>query len=232
MILAVMQPTYLPWPGYFNLIRRSDEFVFLDDVQFSAQSWQQRNRVMVNGQPHVLTVPVLTKGRGEQRICDVATDENTHWRKKHISTLQQAYAKHPHGKEVVALIEEVVHRDNASLAQINMDLIRSFCTAMEMNPVFHVSSQLSLSGHKSARVLAICRVLGADSYLSPVGSREYIEEEGLFATSEVKVSYQNYNPASYPQRGMKEFVSHLSMVDVLANIGFEEGRRYVEQADA
>lgn len=228
MILAVMQPTYLPWSGYFSLISRSDRFVFLDDVQFSAQSWQQRNRLMVNGRPHMLTIPVLTKGRGEQMISEVETDEHRHWRQRHLRTLQQAYARHPHGKEVVALVEEVISRNDSSLAHINMELIRSFCSAMGMNPTFYESSGLLMGGHKSARVLAICRHLGADSYLSPAGSRGYMEEEGLFAASEVSVSYLEYTPAPYPQRGSREFVPQMSMVDVLANIGFEEGRRYVE----
>jgi hypothetical protein len=101
-----------------------------------------------------------------------------------------------------------------------------------MSPVFHVSSHFPLSGHKSAHVLAICRHLGADSYLSPIGSREYMEEESLFAASEVKVSYQDYTPAPYPQPGVKEFISHMSIFDVLANLGFEEGRRYVEHANS
>ena len=98
-----------------------------------------------------------------------------------------------------------------------------------MSPRFYVSSHFSLSGHKSAHVLAICRHLAADSYLSPVGSREYLEEEGLFDACEVKLSYQDYAPTPYPQPGANEFISHMSIVDVLACIGFEEGRRYVER---
>jgi hypothetical protein len=227
MKIAIMQPTYLPWAGYFNLIAETDAFVFLDDVQFSAQSWQQRNRIIVAGKPLILTVPVLTKGRADQNILEVTTDETKKWRKKHLSTLQQTYAKHPFGKAVVSLVADVLSQNATSLAEINMALIRSFCTAMGMSPRFYRSSEFGLSGHKSAHVLAICRHLGADQYLSPVGSKEYMEEEGLFAVSEIEASYQNYAPASYPQPGVKEFISHMSIVDAMANLGFEETRKYI-----
>ena len=75
MKIAIMQPTYLPWAGYFNLIADASSFVFLDNVEFSPRSWQQCNRIILNGEPHMLTGTVLTKDRGHQRICDVQTEE-------------------------------------------------------------------------------------------------------------------------------------------------------------
>jgi hypothetical protein len=232
MKIAIMQPTYLPWAGYFNLIQETDAFVFLNDVQFSPRSWQQRNRIVLGGQPLILTVPVHTKGKRDQTIREVTTDETQNWRRKHLLTLQRAYAKHPHGSAVVALIEKVLAQNVSLLAEINVALIRSFCEAMGMGPTFHISSQFSLGGHKSDHLLAICRHLGANAYLSPVGSREYIEEEGVFAGSDVQVSYQDYVPPPYAQPGVAEFISHMSIVDVLASLGFEEGRRYIGRADA
>ena len=142
MTACIMQPTYLPWSGYFNLIAEADDFVFLDDVQFSHQSWQQRNRILVNGQPHVLSVPVLTSDRGPQPICEVRVDESKNWRKKHVRTLQQAYAKHPYGKQAVALVEGVIGGGSNLLAEINIAIIRAFCQAMGLSANFHRSSAL------------------------------------------------------------------------------------------
>jgi len=225
-----MQPTYLPWSGYFNLISQAKDFVFLDDVQFSHQSWQQRNRIIVNGQPHVLSVPVLTSDRGPQPICEVRVDESKNWRKKHLRTLQQAYAKHPFGKQVTAIVEGVVGKGSDLLMEINIGIIVAFCEAMRIAPRFHRSSELAVTGDRSDRLLRICRLLNAGTYLSPLGSQGYLEEDGVFASNDIPLVYQHFVPAPYPQRGTAEFVSHMSILDLVANVGFEEGRKYVKPA--
>ena len=107
--VAIMQPTYLPWAGYFNLISHADTFVILDDVQFAARSWQQRNRVVLNGEPHMLTVPVLAKGRPGMLIREAHTDETQKWRPKHIATIHRAYDRHPHGNSVLCDDREPEH---------------------------------------------------------------------------------------------------------------------------
>jgi hypothetical protein len=123
----------------------------------------------------------------------------------------------------------VLAAGNKLLAEINMDLIRSLCAAMGMRPAFYRSTELGIEGMRSERLVAFCRHFGASTYLSPLGSREYIESDGVFAASDVKVLYQDFVPPPYPQRGAAEYVSHLSLVDLLANVGFEEGKSYVEQ---
>jgi hypothetical protein len=232
MKIAIMQPTYLPWAGYFNLISRADQFVFLDDVQFSRQSWQQRNRIVVNGQPMILTVPVLSSDRGPQSIGDVRVDESKNWRKKHLRTLQQAYAKHPFGKEPVAVAETVIGGGSDLLVDINIALITGFCRALDLTPGFHRSSELAVAGDRSERLLKICRLLHADTYLSPCGSKEYLEEDGVFAGSDVALRYQEYVPRPYPQLGAAEFVSHMSIVDIVANIGFPAARAYIDSHES
>jgi WbqC-like protein family len=232
MTIAIMQPTYLPWAGYFNLIARSKAFIFLDDVQLSHQSWQQRNRIVVNGQPCFLTVPVRTTDRGPQLIRDVQVDESKNWRRKHVRTVQQAYARHPYGHEVTALVEELLTSEQPLLAEINMGLIRAFCRAMGLMPAFYRSSELQIEGARSDRLLKMCRRFGTNTYLSPPGSKDYLEADGVFATSNVQVIYQDFIAAPYPQRGVKDFISHMSIVDLLANVGYQEGRKYVEQSTA
>ena len=227
MAVAIMQPTYLPWSGYFNLIARTSDFIFLDDVQFSHQSWQQRNRIVVQGKPYVLTVPVHAGENGPQSIHDVRVDDSKNWRKKHVRTIQQTYARHPFGHDVAALVEQVLAADLHLLTEINIGLIAAFCRAMGMEPRLHRSSELQIEGSRSDRLLAMCRHFRADSYLSPRGSREYLEEDAVFDSSEIKVVYQDFEPAAYSQRGSADFVSHMSIVDIAANLGFDEARKYV-----
>jgi hypothetical protein len=232
MTACIMQPTYLPWSGYFNLIGQADDFVFLDDVQFSHQSWQQRNRIVVDGKPFVLSVPVLTADRGPQPICEVRVDESKNWRKKHLRTLQQAYARHPYGKQATALVESAMSGGSGLLAEINIAIIHAFCEALCLAPRFHRSSALSVGGARSERLVEMCRLLGTRIYLSPRGSQDYLEEDRVFEGSDVELVYQQFVPAAYPQRGVIEFISHMSIVDLVANVGFEEGRKYVEPVPA
>lgn len=228
MKIAIMQPTYIPWAGYFNLISKAETFVFLDDVQFAASSWQQRNRIIFHGEAHTLTVPALVKGRPEQSILEVQTDETQKWRQKHLSILRQAYTRHPYGKAVIALVEKVLKQPNCSLAEINIALVDEFCKGMGIPLQCIRSSTLGLCGKKSAHVVEICRHFRADTYLSAAGSREYIEEEGLLTAADLCVLYQNFVATPYPQLGTAEFVSHMSIVDVVANVGFEAARAYVD----
>jgi hypothetical protein len=224
-----MQPTYLPWAGYFNLISKAQIFVFLDGVQFAASSWQQRNRIIFNGQPHLLTVPVLVKGRPDQLICEAQTDETQKWRQKHVSILRQAYSRHPHGKAVIEVVARALDRPTQSLAEINIGLIEEFCRCLEI-PLQRVrSSELKLGGKSSAHVLEICRHYEADTYLSAAGSRDYIEEQGLLSAANLRVLYQNFVASPYPQLGAAEFISHMSIVDVVANVGFDGARGYVDR---
>lgn len=227
MRIAIMQPNYLPWAGLFNLVANVDQFVFLDDVQFTKRTWQQRNRVLMSGRETMLTVPVQVKGRFSQLINEVCIDNSRPWTRKHLGTLESAYARHPHGAAVIELLRDCLNRVPEMLVDNNTRIIKAIATALGFTPTFLFSSGIGVSGAKSLRLLEICRKLGADTYLSAAGSRGYIEEEGHFGESEVAVQYQNFIPQPYPQSGVTKFVPYLSMVDVLANLGIDGAREYV-----
>lgn len=227
MRIAIMQPNYLPWAGLFNLVANVDQFVFLDDVQFTKRTWQQRNRVLMSGRETMLTVPVQVKGRFSQLINEVCIDNSRPWTRKHLGTLESAYARHPHGAAVIELLRDCLNRVPEMLVDNNTRIIKAIATALGFTPTFLFSSGIGVSGAKSLRLLEICRKLGADTYLSAAGSRGYIEEEGHFVDSEVAVQYQKFIPQPYPQAGAAELVPYLSIVDVMANLGIDGVREYV-----
>lgn len=227
MKCAIMQPTYIPWAGYFNLIASVDVFVFLDDVQFSKGSWQQRNRIAVGGKELFLTVPVLKSGKSSQLINEVKTDLRNPWGKKHLATLRQAYSKHPFGETMIQAVENTLTEPSHLLANTSIEIIQRIAQNLNLRAQFIRSSQLKADGKKSAHVIELCRELNADIYLSPVGSKDYIEEEGLFTKSSIKLIYQNFELKEYPQKKSDSFLSHLSILDMIANIGFEESKKYV-----
>ncbi len=226
MRCAIMQPTYFPWAGYFNLISRVDAFVFLDDVQFLRQSWHNRNRVLLNGAPHWLSVPVerVTLGRC---INEVVADDKHRWRDKHVKLLRNVYSKHPHGKDLLSGIEDLIASGPPVLADLNIRIITALCARLGIGTRLLTSSSLGIAGRRTGKVIAICEQLGADEYLSPPGSADYLAEDGFEASTRVALLFNQFEPQAYPQRGAGDFVSHLSIIDIIANIGWQDSARYI-----
>lgn len=222
-----MQPTYLPWLGYFNLMASVEHFVFLDNVQFSKQSWQQRNRVIVNDRLLWLTVPVLSHGRSDQLIDQVEVKNDTNWRSKHQKTIAEACRGAPSGKLVMDLISEVLAKDENHLCEINISLITAIADLLQLKCKTVRASHLGCPGGRSDRLLAICRKLGATEYFSPSGSREYLEADGVFANAHFPVAYQQFSPPAYRTAEPIAAGENPSIIDAIAWIGPEETRNIV-----
>ena len=123
--VSIMQPTFLPWTGYFKMILRSDLFVFLDDVQFDKRSWQQRNKILKNdGKEFLLTIPVKSKGKFFQKINEVEVDNSTNWKDKHLKLLEMNYSKHKFFKQVFDSISNTYKENTNSLSEFNIKLIK------------------------------------------------------------------------------------------------------------
>lgn len=224
MIAAIMQPTYLPWIGYFDLIDSVDRFVFLDDAQVLKRSWGVRNRILGQNGETFLTVPLV--GHSQNSDCsfvNTAIDAGPKWRKTHLATIRHAYAKAPFFAEVFAEIEALLGAEHETIGALNQAFIISTAMRMGIETQFLMSSDLEgAHGCKDEWLVSICKVIGADSYLSARGSAAYIEQEkegGAFAGSGVALRYHNFEHPVYDQTG-DEFVSHLSIVDLLMNCGY------------
>lgn len=230
MRCAIMQPTYLPWAGYFGLMDQVDAFVFLDDVQFSVRSWQSRNRILLEGLVHWLTVPVKKQGR-EQKISQISIDESQAWRQKHSKLLQHAYGQSPYKQELDQFIRIITEPTLTGLADLNIRLLRMVAEQLSIRPVFHKASDLKLGGTRSSHLLNICQTLGCDEYLSSVGSKEYLVEDGVFEAATVTLLFQKFTVDPYPQNRVADFFSHLSIVDVVANLGWTGAMAYIKKGE-
>jgi hypothetical protein len=221
---AIMQPTYLPWIGYFDLIDAADIFVFLDDAQVLKRSWGVRNRILASHGETFLTVPLSGHKHGEgSAFVTTRIDSGQGWAKTHLATVRHAYAKAPHFAEVFTSLETMLFSDNATIGELNESFICATAQRIGITTPFVKSSQLEgCSGRKDERLLSVCRAVGVNTYLSAQGSAAYIEQEvegGAFSGSGVEIFYQNFEHPIYPQRSA-EFVSHMSMIDLLMNCGY------------
>lgn len=224
---AIMQPTYLPWSGYFNLIALSDIFYYLDDVQFEKGTWQQRNRILMNGQPLFLTVPTIRQHLGQPLKDILICDDNSSWRKKHLSTLNLAYKKKPYFDTLQDIFSIISNRRYKYLVDLNISIIECICNMLSLHSNRLQSSSKAFDSVRSAKILDLCIAEDCNSYISPIGAAQYLEQDSFVTNGRVALLFQDYEPSSYIQGRNSEFISHMSILDVLVNIGIDRTKSYI-----
>ncbi len=220
--VAILQPGYLPWLGYFDQLARVDLFVHYDDVQYTRRDWRNRNRIKGPGGPQWLTVPVAVKGRPNVLIRDVPI-AGTDWARRHLATLRHCYARAPHFDWVYPRLESWLSRPVERLADLCIAGVELLAGMLGITtPTVRSSTLPGCDGlHKTDRLLAICRALGATNYLSGAAARAYLDVAALEQAG-IAVAFQDYPHPVYPQL-WGDFVSHLSVVDLLMNVGPDAG---------
>lgn len=218
MIIAIHQPQYLPWLGYFDKMIKADAFCYLDNVQYKKNEWQNRNRIKTAQKQQWLTVPVLY--RFPQKINEVKINNAVNWKRKHLQALITNYNKSPFFREYIGFFEAVYAKDWEFLSELNVYLIDQICDMLDLQAKRTVpASTLSLSDDPTGRLIDICKALGGDTYLSGQDGAKYMDLE-QFNQQGIQVMVQDFQHPEYPQL-FGDFVSHLSIVDLLFNCGPE-----------
>jgi hypothetical protein len=215
MKVSISQPTLFPWIGYFNMIKNSDVFVFLDNVKFKKQTWQMRNRLKSSSKidEAEFWIHMPTKlPRTNTVIKDVSIDNNQDWQQNHLDNFQYNYGNKY--KEILFL-KELYHKDWDKIADFNIEFITKCCQFLEIPTTLIRASEMEVEGKKSHLILDICKQLNADTLLANSGSKNYLEEDkSLFNNADVKISYHDYNHIEYNQQG-ELFFKDLSILDLL-----------------
>jgi hypothetical protein len=218
MIVAVHQPQYLPWLGYFDKLDRADVFVLLDTVQYKKNEWQNRNRIKTSSGPQWLTVPVTY--RFPQRIAEVPVNHRERWQHRQRQAIVTNYRPAPHWDFVLPLVEELLAAGGERLADLNILGIRRLAQLLGITTPLFVASELGpLPEHPDDRLIAITRHFGADTYLAGAGGHDYMALD-RYRQRGVEVIFQEYRHPVYEQR-FGAFVPFLSVLDLLFNHGPE-----------
>mgnify|MGYP002004136525 CR=1 FL=1 len=226
MKCSIMQPTFFPWSGYFNLIQDVDVFVFLDDVQFDRRSWQTRNRLIQNNKMFYINVPIEKQHRNSI-LKDIKIHKDTDWNKKCISQISNVYGKYPFFNDLGCIID-FLNNNFINLVDLNIGVIRLISEMLSIETLFVRASDLNCQGNRSDHLANICRKINATQYLSPVGSKEYLRKDGFLEThDDIELLFQNYVPGEYEQYKNKFFTRSLSIVDVIASIGISKTKEYI-----
>jgi hypothetical protein len=217
---AIMQPTYLPWAGYFGLMDKVDTFVFLDNVQFDRRSWQQRNRIKTANGEQWLTVPVISKGRRDQLIMDVEIDAERNFAPSHIRSIAQNYTKAPFFDEISRSIFAVLEQNHARLRDLTLTLINAIADLLGIGTRCVTASELDATGARDELLANICEEIGADTYISPPGSKAYLEAGTTFQDRGIGLSYFEFEHPVYRQM-YDGFVPYMAVIDLMFNEGEE-----------
>lgn len=217
MRVTILQPSYLPWLGFFEQMQRSDQFVLYDDVQFTRRDWRNRNKIRVREGSLWLTVPVIQKNKYEQSLLETKIDNSTSWKRKHLETIRYHYSKAPFFDLHYPWCEKLFNSEWNFLLDLSLETIQYLKGQLKIDTPLLRSSELGGSGNKAERLVSICKQLGATQYLSGEAAKNYISEKD-FSDQGIELEYQDYQHPEYPQR-YEGFIPFMSTIDLLFNCG-------------
>jgi hypothetical protein len=218
--VAIVQSNYVPWRGYFDLIRSVDEFILLDDVQYTKHSWRNRNRIKTSNGTIWLTIPVRCRGGPPADAVEIA---DPGWAKRHLKTLAAAYGRATGYEYWEEWLKELyLGREFASLSHVNRVFLESICRALGVSTSLTQSRRYPVKGSKSERVLELCLAAGAQEYVSGPAARSYLDE-GAFRREGIALRWFEY--PSYPayQQRWPPYEPRVSILDLLLNTGPDAG---------
>jgi WbqC-like protein family len=216
--VTVVQSSYIPWKGYFDLIDMADEFVVYDDVEFSRGTWRNRNRIKTPQGPRWLTIPIRYRGRSHARIDEIETS-GTAWAADHWRALVASYSAAPHFADYREVVESLYRdHDERNLSRINMRFIRALCGLLEIRTPITRSVDYGPAGSGTRRLVDLLVKAGATRYVSGPAARSYIDET-LFERAGIALEWMDYGGyAEYPQPH-PPFDHAVTVLDLLFSVG-------------
>ena len=216
--IAILQSNYIPWKGYFDLIRSVDEFILFDTAQYTRRDWRNRNRIKTANGLIWLTIPVQVKGRYLQSIQETKV-EDQRWRDQHWKTLQHNYSRAAHFADYKTIFEKLyLEGTEDHLSEINRRFIDAICSILEIGTAIRWSSEFPAVEGNTERLVEWCKVAGATEYLSGPAAKEYIDERS-FADAGIKLLWMDYSGYPEYRQSHPPFEHGVSILDLIFNEG-------------
>jgi len=219
MKVAIHQPNYLPYLGFFHKLSLVDTFVIMDDTQYD-KKFTNRNKIKVPGNWIWLTVPINKKHKFvANKIVEINNEEN--WQSDHFEKINRSYSNSKFFKKnYKAFFEKIYSKKWDHLFTLNYELIIQLIDWLDIKIEVIKESELNVKGNSTERLVNISKKIGAETYVSGIGGKEYMNEK-MFETNNIKIEYQNFQCPKYKQVFNSEFIPNLSIIDLLFNIGPE-----------
>ncbi len=215
--IAILQSNYIPWKGYFDIIASVDEFILYDDMQYTRRDWRNRNQIKTPHGVQWLTVPVLVKGKYEQKIRDTEIDGND-WMSAHWKTIVSNYKRTSFFEDIAIWLEPIYMERVTHLSSLNRRLIEAICNYLGIKTAISNSWDYELIEGKSERLASLCTQAGGREYISGPAAKKYIDK-AVFEERGIKLSWYDYS--GYPEYPQKwgVFTHGVTILDLLFNCG-------------
>lgn len=215
MKLAVMQPYFFPYLGYFQLIKEVDKFVILDDVQYVRRGWINKNRILLGNKPFKIGLPVKKDSREKNINKRYLTKDSEIFRNKLLVQLQHAYKRAPFFDQVFPVIARVISYKEMNLSIFNTLGLKELCKFLNITTPFYLSSEIRKEENFTGedRMVNINEIMGSETYINPVGGIELYKRDS-FLKKGIELKFLVTEPYSYQQFN-KEFIKDLSIIDIL-----------------
>ncbi len=219
MIVAIHQPNYLPYLGFFEKMIQADIFVIYDDAQFNKEDFQHRNKIKIFHGCKWLTVPVEKKliSLKEITIKNEVMKKGIKWFESHYNNIDLNYNRTPHYSLYKKDMEAIYMKKHEKLIDLNMELIKFLMNAFNIKKKLIYSSELNHKSNSTQRLIDIVESIGGDTYLSGAMGRNYLDLT-LFERKGIEVKFQEFKPIVY-QQNYEDFLPNMSAIDALFNIG-------------
>lgn len=227
MKIGIMQPYFVPYIGYWQLMNAVDKYVIYDDVNYINRGWINRNRILVNDMPCYFNIPMLGASQNK-KINEIEVNKDERLQKKNLNTIKLAYTRAPYFKEVYPLLEKIFQSDKTILSEFIQDSFLTIGKYLNITTEFIVSSSINKDNSQKGqeKILTICELLGATEYYNAIGGQELYSKE-RFWEKNINLSFLKTNPIVYKQYGEK-FQENLSIIDVMM---FNSQREVINMLD-
>tara|TARA_B100001167_G_scaffold79056_1_gene47239 strand:- start:334 stop:1017 length:684 start_codon:yes stop_codon:yes gene_type:complete len=225
MKIAIHQANYFPYPGFFHKINQADVFVIQDDIKF-VNKVTNRNKIISSSGHTWINVPIK-KGHRSLPIMDVKINNEIPWKKINFKKVCAGYNKAKFFHLYKDFFENLYKKEWNNIFDLNFETIKQVLIWLNIKTKIVIESELDVSGQHTERLVNVCKKLGADTYISGIGGKKYLDEK-LFEKNKIILKYQNYNPIKYTQHMSKSFIPNLSIIDSLANVG-PESRKLLKE---
>ena len=228
-IVAIHQPNFFPWLGYFDKIAKSDVFIFFDHVQFPKTGggvWSNRVKLVVGGEARWVTAPIVRNFHGVRAISEMEFQSGDPWRNKLLKSLFANYARAPFFRETMELIEPLILNPENNIARYNGAAVMAIAKYLELpTEKFRWSSKMGVYNQASEMLISLTRAAGGGAYMCGGGAEGY-QEDALFAAAEIKLTYQNFKHPIYKQLAGQDFIAGLSIIDAFMYCGLSGVRSF------
>ena len=229
-LVAIHQPNFFPWLGFFDKVRRSDVFIALDNVQFpkTGGTWTNRVQVMVDGEPAWVSMPIVRAYHGVRAIREMQIAPDTMWRGKLLRKIEHNYRRAPEFDDVFPWLAPLIENPTSSVAEYNLASIQALCRRLGIRTPIRLGSELAVEGRATDLLISMVKAVGGSEYLAGGGAAGYQEDEE-FQQAGIQLTYQSFHHPTYPQTNTAGFEPGLSIIDALMNCGVAGTTRLLEQ---